>query len=426
MRTRRNVTIVGAGQAAARAIAALRAHGHDGAIVLAGEEDELPYERPPLSKAALFGATEPQPAILFDAQWYRSNDVELALGVRIAAIDAGSGMIRLADGSGWRADRILLATGARARPVDVAGVDPDRILTLRNVADARRLRKRLAQAKSVALVGGGFIGLEVAAGAAGAARAITVIEARPRLVERAVSPRVSALLHALHAAHGVAVKTGVSIVGARQGREEIELRLSDGSVCHAELVVAAVGALPNAELAQQAGLACGNGVEVDADCRSSSPIVWAAGDVACRHHAAWGGAVRLESWDNAQVQGAIAGRAIAASLGACATGVAATDAAATAAADPPWFWTDQYDLNLQIVGCVTDSDRTVARGDGRGADAMIFHFRGSALRGVELLAAGRDRALARKLVRHGWPLPPHVLADTGRSLKDLLNLRSAA
>ncbi|HTK01956.1 MAG TPA: FAD-dependent oxidoreductase [Bordetella sp.] len=413
MPSTRHVAIIGAGQAAARAIAALRDAGYDGRITLYGEETELPYERPPLSKEALFGAAGIAPATIYDDAFYRSNGVELALGVRIARLDPATGRIHADTGEGIQADRILLATGARARPCAIPGVDADRVLTLRNLADARRLRARLASTQRLVLLGGGFIGLEIAAGAARLGCAVTVIEAKPRLIERAVSAEVSATVHALHASHGVTIKTSSGIVRARQGHAETELLLDDGSTCAGDLIVAGVGAQPNAELAREAGLACDNGIEVDRDCRTRSAIVWAAGDVAWRPHAFLGGAARLESWDNAEIHGDRAGRAIAASFGA--------PAPADTPDAPPWFWTDQYDLNLQIVGCVTDSDRMVTRGGARDTGPVIFHFRGSRLRGAELLSAGRDRSPVRRLVQQGWSGMPDRLGDTGVSLKELLN-----
>lgn len=419
MRRDRRLTVIGAGQAAARSISAMRDAGFDGGITLIGEELHLPYERPPLSKEALFGDAEPSAPILFDERFYLENDVDLELGRRVRAIDATTGEVWI--GSGWRirSDRILIATGSRARLASILGVEPDRILTLRNVDDAMRLRPLLAGRRRVVLVGGGFIGLEIAAGAVRRGCTVTVIEARSRLIERAVSSRISAELQRLHSSHGVNVKLGCVITAARQGSMETELSLSDGSTVVADVIIAGVGALPNAELAMEAGIACSDGIDVDAHCRTSSPIVWAAGDVASRFHPWWRARIRLESWESAEHQAALAARSIAASWDG-------HDMPEVGMEPPPWFWSDQYDMNLQILGCVTDSDRMVARPGREGSSSVLFHFRGTQLRGAELINAGKERPLIRKLLQAGWSLQPERLGDTGISLKELLAASPAA
>ncbi|HEY4296988.1 MAG TPA: FAD-dependent oxidoreductase [Paraburkholderia sp.] len=413
----RCVAVIGAGQTAARSVSAMRDAGFDGTIVLIGDETELPYERPPLSKDALFAEAEPAPATIFDERFYQDHGVELRLGARALSIDAASGDVTLQDGERIKADRILIASGARARAARIDGIDPQRILSLRTLADAKRLRAGLSKPCRVALIGGGFIGLEIAAGAARLGCAVTVIEARPRLIERAVSTHVSAWLDALHRSHGVTVKTACTIAAARQGDTEIELTLSDGTKCVADLIVAGVGAVPNAELAQAAGIACNNGIEVNAQCHTSAGIVWAAGDVAARVHGWWGTRVRLESWENAELQAACAGRAIAASWSDEAPAIDVVDA-------PPWFWTDQYDVNVQILGCVSGSDRIVTREGTAGT--LLFHFQRERLRGAELLGAARERPLIRKLLQLGWPLAADRLADTSMSLKECVAAAQAA
>ncbi|MGS0892932.1 NAD(P)/FAD-dependent oxidoreductase [Burkholderia stagnalis] len=414
MRANQHIAVIGAGQAAARSIAALRDAGYAGALSLIGEEAELPYERPPLSKEALFGDAAPSAPTIYDEAFYRDACVDLVLGRTVEAIDAGSGELRLADGGRLKADRILLATGARAREATMAGVDRNRIFTLRNVADARRLRQRLAPRARIVLIGGGFIGLEIAAGAALRGCDVTVIETRPRLIERAVSPMVSALLGDLHRRHGVAIKTGRTVSSARQGADETELLLDDGSRCVADLIIAGIGALPNDELARLAGIRCGNGIEVDAHCRTNSPKVWAAGDVAARVHPFLASRVRIESWENADLQAARAARSIAHSW-------TSDDTASDDAEPPPWFWTDQYDLNLQILGCVSDANRTITRHDSDGKPSLIFHLRDDTLRGAELICAGRERSLVKKLLQAGYALPVAQLADAATPLKRILD-----
>jgi 3-phenylpropionate/trans-cinnamate dioxygenase ferredoxin reductase component len=417
MRSRQHVAVVGAGQAAARAIASMRDAGYAGAITLFGDEPELPYERPPLSKEALFGATDVRAATIFDEAFYRSKDVDVILNGSVRQLDPASGTVRFGGGRLLKADRLILATGARCRVAAIAGVDPERIFTLRSLADARRLKPLMHAGQRVVLLGGGFIGLELAAGASRVGCKVTVIEARPRVMERVASARVSALTESLHARNGVVIKTSCTVKRARQGSAETELTLSDGTACVADVIIAGIGALPNDELARSAGLACSNGVEVDQQCQTSSQIVWAVGDVAARLHPSWGSRVRIESWENAEVQALRAGRCVAASW-------SGKDCSLDAQAEQPaWFWTDQYELNLQFLGCVTDSDQTVARADRQGNDCVIFHFRDKVLRGVELICAGKERPLAKRLLHEGWPLAPEKLGDGGRTLKELVAAR---
>lgn len=419
MRRDRHVAVVGGGQAAARSIAAMRDAGFDGAITLIGEESELPYERPPLSKELLFGATAPEPATIFNEAFYAEHDVDLSLGRRASAIDAATGAISFEKGAGLKADRILLATGARPRELAIPGVEAGRIFLLRNFSDATRLRSLLELPCRLVLIGGGFIGLEIAAGAAKRGCSVTVIEALPRLMLRAVSAKISEFVHNLHQAQGVTIKTNCTIIGAQQGNFEIDLLLSDNTRCVADLIVAGIGAIPNVELARNAGIACSNGIDVAGDCRTSSGIVWAAGDVASRVHSFCGTRMRLESWENAEIHGAHAGRSIAASW--------SDNVAPDADADPPpWFWTDQYDMNLQILGNTSSADHLVVRRENSGNGEIIFHFGHGRLRGAELISAGRDRPIVKRLVQSGWSLPPERLSDTSLSLKELWNATQAA
>jgi 3-phenylpropionate/trans-cinnamate dioxygenase ferredoxin reductase subunit len=420
MHSSRHIAVVGAGQAAARTIASVREAGYVGAITLFGDEPELPYERPPLSKEALFGERDVRPATIFEESFYRSNQVDIVLNDAVRRFDPADGRLWLSSGRSAKADRIVLATGARSRVAAIAGVDAERVFTLRTIADVRALKPRLFSGQRVVLVGGGFIGLEVAAGAVRLGCEVTVIESRPRLMARSASEKVSSLVRSLHAANGVIVKTGCTIESARQGRADTELTLSDGTTCIADVIVAGIGAMPNDDLARSAGIACGNGVDVNLECRSSSEIVWAVGDVAARYHSSWGARVRIESWDNAESQALRAGRSLAASWSKDARVLDAPPE------QPAWFWTDQYDLNLQFLGCVTDSDQTVTRVDRQGNDSLIFHFQNKTLRGIELLSAGRERSLARRLLHEGWPLAPEKLGDTGLTLKELLNARVEA
>jgi 3-phenylpropionate/trans-cinnamate dioxygenase ferredoxin reductase subunit len=419
MRRDLRVTVVGAGQAAARSISTMRNAGFEGGITLIGDETHLPYERPPLSKEALFSDSKFQAPCVLDESFYSENNVDLELGTRVKAIDAAIGDVVLENGLQYKSDRILLTTGSRARVATIPGVDPERILTLRNIEDARRLKPLLIKGNRVVLIGGGFIGLEIAAGAASQGCYVTVVESRPRLIERAVSQYVSDQLLRLHADNGVKFKFGLTVIAARQGIAETELVLNDGTSLVADVIVAGIGAIPNIELADAAGIACSNGIDVGADCRTSSDIVWAAGDVAGRVHPWYQRHMRLESWENAEHQAQIAGSSIFASL-------SGDPVHGKSAEPPPWFWSDQYGLNLQILGCVCDSDNFVKRLSGDGETGMIFHFRANQLIGAELLSAGKERPLVKRLLQAGWNLPVEKLGDASLSLKELMAASNAA
>ncbi|ALL68475.1 Ferredoxin reductase [Paraburkholderia caribensis MBA4] len=419
MRRDVRITVIGAGQAAARSISTMRNAGFDGGITLIGEEPHLPYERPPLSKEALFSGADFQAPYVLEESFYVDNKVDLELGKRVEAIDAATGDVALESGEQIKSDRILIATGSRARTASIPGVEPERILSLRNIEDAKRLKPLLSAGTRVVLIGGGFIGLEIAAGAIRQGCEVTVVEARPRLIERAVSPQVSAYLQRLHTAQGVSFKLDSTIVAARQGAAETELLLNDGTSIVADVIIAGIGAVANSELAAAAGIGCSNGIIVNKDCRTSSEIVWAAGDVATRVHPWFKKHMRLESWESAENQAQIAGNSIVASLAGNGASVGQEE-------PPPWFWSDQYDLNLQILGCVCDSDTSVRRMSDDGEKGMIFHFRGNDLTGAELIGAGKERPLVKKLLQSGWNLPAEKLGDESMSLKELLAAAKAA
>jgi 3-phenylpropionate/trans-cinnamate dioxygenase ferredoxin reductase subunit len=421
MATEHRVVIVGGGQAGARSAAALRKAGFEGAISLVGEEAVLPYERPPLSKEVLLGSTDPATLRIYDDTFYRDQRVDLLLGSTVAGFDVAARTVQLAGARTLAYDKLVLATGARARTIEIAGIDHDRILTLRSIADAKRLRQCLQAGQRVVLIGGGFIGLEVAASAARNGCRVTVIEARPQLIERAIGPVVASRLAALHRQHGVILKTTCAIERGQQSASGLLLLLSDGSRVEADVIIAGIGAIPNMELAMHAGLSCSTGIHVDASCRTSAPHVFAAGDVACQFNPLYGERLRLESWENAEHQAAIAAAAI--------LGSWHDDAGVDAIAAPdrsrlpswvPWFWTDQFDLNLQIVGLVAGSDRVAVRGNPDSAAFLIFHFRQDRLTGAELFNCGRERRVVRQLVASGSRFDEKALADPAIPLKTLL------
>ena len=390
------MVIVGAGQGGLQLAESLRAEGWDGPIRLIGDEPHPPYHRPPLSKALLAGDTDAARLVIRGPDVFARKSIDLVIGTRVAAIDRAAREVVLADGRRLAYRGLGLATGARARRLALPGADLDGILTLRTLADAEDLKRRLAGARSLAVVGGGFIGLEVAAAARKAGVATTVIEALPRLMARAVSPTVSDWYAALHARHGARVlcATGVEGFLGEAGRV-VAVATSAGPV-EADLVVVGVGVVANDELARSAGLDCDRGILVDACSRTSDPAIVALGDCAARRLPD-GTLRRLESVQNA-VEQAKAG----------AAWLMGREAPFTAT---PWFWSDQFDVKLQMVGLSAGADTHVLRGSPESGGFSVFHWRDGRLVAVDSVDRPQDHMAARKLLDRGATLDPAAVAD---------------
>ncbi|MEO8714692.1 MAG: FAD-dependent oxidoreductase [Acetobacteraceae bacterium] len=347
--------VVGAGQAGAWAAVSMRQAGFAGRIIVVGEEAWRPYERPPLSKAML--TAEPEPAVLYfhDAAKYEAHGIELVLGTPVEFVDVASRRVELGDGRTLPFDRLLLATGGRARRLGVPG--GERALVLRTLDHARILRARLARARRIVCVGAGVIGLEIAASARARGVEVTVLEAAPAPMGRVVSPEGARFIADLHERAGVDLRCGVGIEAlerAPDGGERVVC--GGGDVFAADLVVAGIGMDRHLALAEQAGLLIEGGVVVDEHGRTSAPDVYAAGDIAAFPHPLFG-MLRLESWRHAQNHGIAVGRAMA--------------DAPVAYDEIPWFWTDQHGVNLQVAGIPTLAARTILRG---GDGFTAFHL----------------------------------------------------
>jgi 3-phenylpropionate/trans-cinnamate dioxygenase ferredoxin reductase subunit len=398
------IVIVGAGQAAAQAVETLRKREFAGAITVVGDEPLPPYQRPPLSKKYLAGSFERDRLPIRHAAFYESHRVELRLGRRAVAIDRARRSVRLDDGADLDFDALLLATGSRARRVPVPGADLQGILTLRTAADADALRASVRAGTRTVIVGGGYIGLEVAATLRELGAEVTVIELADRVMNRVVCEPVSRFYEAEHARHGVriALNTGLA---AFEGAGRVEaVRTSDGAAHAAEVVLVGVGVLPADELARSAGLTCDNGIVVDERCRTSDAAIFAAGD--CTNHPSlrYGRRVRLESVDNAFEQGTSA-----------ALNLLAID---TPHDRTPWFWSDQYDLKLIIVGLSQGYDRVVLRGDPATRAFSACYLRDGELIAVDTVNSAKDQMAARRLVAARVRPDPAKLADPAVSLKD--------
>jgi 3-phenylpropionate/trans-cinnamate dioxygenase ferredoxin reductase subunit len=404
------VVIVGAGECGARAAVGLREQGYAGSVVLIGDEPHAPYERPPLSKAALTGADEPVPTTICGPDRLDELGIEPLCEVLVTGLDRPAGAVVLDDGRSVPYDRLVLALGSRPRPLPVEG--GELAVTLRTFDDAVRLRAMLAAGGQLGVVGGGFIGLEVAAAARAHGCEVTVIEIAPRVLGRVVPAPLADVIAARHAEEGVTVRCGVGIERVEQLDARRRIVLTDGTAVDCDLVLAGIGAVPNVELAAEAGLVIDNGIAVDAQLRTSDPAIYAAGDCCSFPHGAFGGRrLRLEAWRNAQDQ---ADHAVVNLLGA--------DAPYDVI---PWFWTDQYDLGLQIAGLPDAATSDVVR---PRADGVALHFgldddgRLVSASGVaEGTRVAKDIRLAELLIGQRAHPDPRALADPSVNLKGLLS-----
>jgi 3-phenylpropionate/trans-cinnamate dioxygenase ferredoxin reductase component len=398
--------IVGAGQAGGWAAVTLRQSGFDGRILLIGEENWRPYERPPLSKAVL--TQDPQPSVLYfhpEAR-YAELGVELMLGMPAEAVDPDAHTLRMADGRVIAYDKLLLTTGGQARRLPVSG--SDRALSLRTLEDAQTIRAQLVRARQVLCIGAGVIGLEIASSACARGCAVTVLEALPRAMGRAVSPEGAAFIAGLHRAAGVVLQFNVVVErleAASDGGTVVTCR--DGRTFAADLVVAGVGMQRNLALAEASGLAVEGGIVVDEWGRTSACDVFAAGDVTAFLHPLFGRRLRLESWRHAQNHGIAVARAM------CGD--------APPYDDVPWFWTDQHGMNLQVAGLPADAVRTIVRKGGPPGGFVAVHLAedGSVL-GVTAANNPREIRAGQALIKSRKTPEIGELADAGVPLQRLI------
>ncbi|MBD9652993.1 FAD-dependent oxidoreductase [Ensifer sp. ENS09] len=404
-----SIVIVGAGECGARAAFALREKGYDGKITLIGAEPHLPYERPPLSKDGL--EAEVPPKYVADAERYAAAAIEVLTDTRVMAIDRAEKRVTLADGSSIAYDLLLLTTGARARTIDGMDEAPRRIRTLRTHADAEEIRRELSPGRKLAIIGGGFIGLELAATARRLGAAVSLIEGLPRILSRGVPEDIAAVVAARHHAEGVDIRCGAKIERIEADGSCARVVLAGGETIEADLAVVGIGAVPNTEIAAVAGLSIENGIAVNATLQTSDPDIYAAGDCCSFPLCHYGDRrIRLEAWRNAQDQGTLVAGNL---LGA---GEAITSL--------PWFWSDQYDLTLQIAG-LADGAATTVRRELTDDAFILFHLDDT---GRLLAASGigpgnavaRDIRLAEMLIAARKRPDPQALISPETKLKALL------
>jgi len=397
------IVIVGAGQAAIQAVQSLRAEGFSGPITLVGEEAYPPYQRPPLSKAYLLGQLERPRLFLKSDAYYGEAGVELLVNTTAKAIDRAGQTVELTDGRKLGYDKLLLTTGARVRKLRCPGADLPGIFYLKSIADVDALQAQFLPGKRIAIVGAGYIGLEVAAVGAKTGLSVTVFEAMDRVMARAVSPSISGFFMAEHLKAGVDLKLNTGVEGF-EGHGKVERIIAGGKSYDVDLVLVGIGVIANDELAREAGLAATDGIVVDRNAMTSDPAIFAAGDCT-RHVGREGVELRLECVQNAIDQAKHAALAM--------TGKPKEYS------EVPWFWSDQYDLKLQIAGLARPTDRLVARGDPAARKFSVFHLRDGRIAAVEAVNAPQDYMIGKKLIAEGRAVPAETLADTSIPMKQI-------
>jgi 3-phenylpropionate/trans-cinnamate dioxygenase ferredoxin reductase subunit len=410
------ITIVGAGQAAAQAVETLHKRGHTGPITVIGDESSLPYQRPPLSKKYLAGTLDRDRLLIRHGPHYADHGVNLRLGFAAVSIDRQRQRVGIADGSAVEYDGLLLATGSHPRPLSLPGAELVGVHYLRGVADVDRLRAELAPGRRAVIIGGGYIGLVVAATCREAGLDVVVLEAADRVMSRVVSPTVSRFYEAEHAGHGVRIlrnarierlvpgrETGITMASAGTQRVTA-VRLADGTDVPADFVLVAIGVVATDALAREAGLSCDNGIVVNEFCQTSDARIWAAGDCTFHPSVHYGARVRLESVDNAFEQGASAAMNM---LGLT-----------TVHDKVPWFWSDQFDLKMVIVGLSAGYDLVVPRGDPGSRAFSVCYLKAGELIAVETVNHTKDQMSARKMIAARARPDPARLADGSIALRD--------
>lgn len=403
-----NVIIVGGGHGGAQAAIALRQNGFDGDVTIIGREVEIPYERPPLSKEYMAGEKSFERICIRPAAFWAEKNVELLLGRTVVSVDAQARKVVLDDGSSRTYGALIWATGGDPRRLDCPGSDLAGVHGVRNRADADAIMAELADVNQVAVIGGGYIGLEAAAVLTKFGKKVVLLEALPRVLARVAGPELSAFYELEHRGHGVDLRTGVGVTAIEgKGGRVCGVQLVDGSVVEAQMAIVGIGIIPAVEPLITAGAAGANGIDVDEFCRTSLPDVYAIGDCAAHVNAFAGGArIRLESVQNANDH--------------------ATTAAKAICSDPspyratPWFWSNQYDLKLQTVGLSSGYDQSVLRGDPASRSFSVIYLKEGRVIALDCVNMVKDYVQGRKLVEASAMIAPAMLGDSGTPLKDMM------
>lgn len=399
------VVIAGAGHAAGQLVASLRHEKFNGKIVLIGDEPYLPYQRPPLSKKFLAGEMPAERLFLKPASFYEDPQIELRLSTQITAIDRTARSLAIEGGDAIAFDKLVLALGSRARPLAIEGADLKNVHYLRGIDDVEAIREQFDAAKRLVIVGGGYIGLEVAAVARGLGMDVTVVEMADRVMSRVVSPEISDYYQIEHTNQGVKFRLSARVRQLRGKKRVKQVVLDNDEEIQADFVVIGAGILPNTELAREAGLDVADGIVVDDRCQSSDPDIYAVGDCTSHPNDIYGRHLRLESVHNALEQAKTAARNI------CGR--------ETHYCEVPWFWSDQYDLKLQIAGLSDGYDEIVIRGNPAERSFACLYLKKGRLIAVDAVNAPRDFMQSKALIAAHAIIPTEQLGDSDKSLKEL-------
>jgi len=402
-----NCVIIGASHAAAQLVVSLRQFGWEGDITLIGDEPNVPYHHPPLSKDYLSGQKTADELLIRPEEAYGSANVTLKLGHRVVAIDRDNKTVVLDNGKAISYDKLVLATGARVRPLPISGADLPGVHYLRDMADVTSIKDSVDGAGRAVIIGGGYIGLETAASLRKLGLEVTVLEAMPRILQRVTAPELSAFYKRIHAEEGVIIKEGVVAASITSTDNGLTVHDKAGEGYSADFVIIGIGVIPNIELAADCGLEVGNGIVVNEYCQTTDPDIYAAGDVTWHYNVKYDRHLRLESVPNATEQ--------------------AKTTAAHICGKPkpydslPWFWSDQYDLKLQIAGLSEGYDDLIIRGDiSNGRSFAAFYFKGNKFLAVDAVNSPREFAMVRMLLTKGKSFDRAKLADSALALKDAI------
>jgi 3-phenylpropionate/trans-cinnamate dioxygenase ferredoxin reductase component len=402
-----SVIITGAGQAGFQAAHSLRQGGFTGKITLIGDEAHLPYQRPPLSKAYMLGTQNEEGLLLRQPDFYAQNTIDVIVNQRVAAINRAYKNVVLINGQVLNYDYLVLATGARVRKLQVQGKELDGVVYMRSLDDAQDIKTRMKTATNIVVIGGGFIGLEFAAVARKFCKNVTVIETQSRLMERAVAPLMSEFFKAQHQNHGVNLLFNTQIDAILGDTKVSGLKLKNGMIIPADMIVVGIGVIANDALADEAGLPCQHGIIVDEYLATADLTIYAIGDCTQHYNHFAQAQIRVESVQNAIDQA----KCVVSNIMGEKTRYKAV----------PWFWSDQYDLKLQMVGINTGFDLAVTRGDPATHKFSVFMYKQSQLIGIDTVNRPSDHMLGRKLIGQGLNVPPEIAADEDIDLKAYLN-----
>ena len=401
-----NLLIIGAGQSAIQCISTLKKEGYSGSITLVGEEEHLPYQRPPLSKGFLEDSIVKERLYFKKLEFFTENKVQLYLGLAAEKLDIENQKVYLSDNSELEFDKLVLATGSRVRYLDFPGSELKSIFYLRNLDDAEAIKKDLETSDNLVIIGAGYIGLEAAAIAAKKNKTVTVIEMADRVMNRTVDPQISEYYLNLHQSYGVKFHFNTSLETINKSSDSLEVVCSDGTEVKADSVLIGAGVIPNIELAEDSGIYCDNGIIVDEFGQTNFKNIYACGDCTNHPNKILNKNLRLESVHNAMEQ--------------------AKTVASSVLNNPmeysqvPWFWSDQYDHKLQIVGLSGDHDLVTMRGNTNDAKFMLFYTKDEELIAVDAINNPKEFLISRKLVANKVKIKPNVISDLNTNLNDLI------